>query len=235
MKFKIFTTVTNQPSFAELQAKTFKEYLQCDYEFHIVDDSIGFSDEYEQICKDNNAVYHLKKEKIVPHNPMKSCAQAVQWTYDNLIQNCTDDIVLFLDSDMFLFQEFDPIEYMKNKIISGCLQTRGDVNYLWNGIVFLNMPSILNMNGKLNFDCGMVEDQFCDVGGFTYYFIKDNDIDVADLRPKFEGEYNGIQLENMETFMDGKFFHFRGGALWDGKVDVFGRKIEILQNILDTL
>lgn len=235
MMLKVFTTVTNQPSFAELQAKTFREYLQCDYEFHIVDDSVGYNDEYIQICKDYGAFYHLKENKIVPHDPMRSCAQAVQWTYDNLIEKCSDDVVLFLDSDMFLFQEFNPIDYMKDKTISGCLQTRGDVNYLWNGIIFLNMPHILNMKGRLNFDCGTVENQFCDVGGFTYYFIKDNSIDVADLRPKFEGEYNGIQLENMETFMDEKFFHFRGGALWDGKVDVFERKIQILQNVLNTL
>lgn len=235
MKLKIFTTVTNQPSFAELQAKTFEEFLQCDYEFHIVDDSVGYNDEYLQICKDYNLTYHLKTEKIVPHNPMQSCAQAVQWTYDNLIKDCKDDIVLFLDSDMFLFQEFNPIEYMSDKVITGCLQSRGKVNYLWNGILLFNMQEILKMDGDLDFSCGTVEGEFCDVGGRTYYFIRDNNIQVDDLRPKFEGEYNGIQLENMETFMDGKFFHFRGGALWDGKVDVFERKLKILQEILDTL
>ena len=36
----------------------------------------------------------------------------------------------------------------------------------------------------------------------------------------------------METFMDGKFLHFRGGTIWDGKVDVFKEKIGILNNIL---
>jgi predicted glycosyltransferase involved in capsule biosynthesis len=235
MKLKVFTTVTNQPSFAELQAKTFKEYLQCDYEFHIVDDSIGYNEEYQQICKDNGAIYHLKEEKIVPHNPMQSCANAVQWTYDNLIKKCENDIVLFLDSDMFLFKKFHPIEYMIDKVITGCLQSRGNVNYLWNGIFLLNMKEILKMGGDLDFSCGTIEGEFCDVGGATYYFIQNNDIEVDDLRPKFEGEYNGIQLENMETFMDGKFFHFRGGALWDGKVDVFERKLKILQEILDTL
>lgn len=235
MKLKIFTTVTNQPSFAELQAKTFKEFLQCEYEFNIVDDSVGYNEEYVQICKDYGLNYHLKKEKIIPHNPMQSCAQAVQWTYDNLIKKCEDDIVLFLDSDMFLFKEFDPIEYMTGKTIVGCLQSRGNVNYLWNGILLFNMNKILNYGGNLDFSCGNIDGEFCDVGGGTYYFIRDNNIQVDDLRPKFEGDYNGIKLENMETFMGGKFFHFRGGALWDGKVDVFERKLEILQKILDTL
>jgi hypothetical protein len=235
MKLQVFTTVTNQPSFAELQAKTFREFLDCDYEFHIVDDSIGYEQEYQQICKDYGATYHLKEEKIVPHDPMRSCAQAVQWTYDNLIEKCSEDIVLFLDSDMFLFQKFNPVDYMKDKIITGCLQTRGSVDYLWNGILIFNMPKILKQTGRLDFGCGMVENDFCDVGGKTYFFLKENDIKVDDLRPKFEGEYNGIQLENMETFMDGKFFHFRGGALWDGKVDVFHRKINILNQILETL
>jgi hypothetical protein len=235
MKLKIFTTVTNQPSFAELQANTFREFLECDYEFHIVDDSVGYNDEYQQICNDYGAHYHLKEEKIVPHNPMLSCAQAVQWTYDNFMHKSEDDIVLFLDSDMFLFQKFNPIEYMQDKIITGCLQTRGSIDYLWNGILMFNMPKIHQQNGKLDFGCGSVEGEFCDVGGRTYYFLKENDIQVDDLRPKFEGQYNGIDLENMETFMDGKFFHFRGGALWDGKVDVFERKIKILQEVLKTI
>ena len=35
--------------------------------------------------------------------------------------------------------------------------------------------------------------------------------------------------------MDEKFLHFRGGTLWDGKVDVYERKLKLLQNILSTL
>ena len=89
MKLKIFTTVTNQPAFAELQAQTFKQFLDCDYEFHIIDDSfdhLNLTDKYGEICKNNSVFYHRKPDRITPHQPMIGCAYAVQWTYDNLIK-----------------------------------------------------------------------------------------------------------------------------------------------------
>ena len=60
-------------------------------------------------------------------------------------------------------------------------------------------------------------------------------LEVDDVKPSWGGSYNGIELENMETFMDGKFFHFRGGTLWDGKTDVYERKLSILNTILETV
>jgi hypothetical protein len=238
MKLKIFTTVTNQPDFAKLQAQTFSEFLECDYEFHLVDDSIdsqNLSDQYIQICEENSMIYHRKHEKIVPHNPMMGCAFAVQWTYENLIKQYDNDIVLFVDSDMFLFEKFNPIEYMKDKIITGCIQRRGNVEYIWNGIFILNMPKVLSLRGDLNFSCGVVEGELTDVGGHTFYFLKENELQVDDIQPSYGGFYNDIELENMETFMEGKFFHFRGGTLWDRKKDVYERKLEILNQILETI
>jgi hypothetical protein len=238
MKLKIFTSVTNQPAFAELQAQTFEKFLDCDYEFHLIDDSIdhqNLSDEYIKICKENSIIYHRKPERLIPHNPMMGCAFAVQWTYQNLIKQYNEDIILFVDSDMFLFQKFNPIEYMQDKIITGCIQIRGKIEYIWNGIFILNMPKIASLNGDLNFNCGFVEGELTDVGGHTYYFLKENELIIDDIQPSYGGFYNDIELENMETFMGGKFLHFRGGTLWDGKVDVYERKLKYLNNILKTV
>lgn len=238
MKLKIFTTVTNQPAFAELQAQTFKQFLDCDYEFHIVDDSfdhLDLTDKYKEICKNNSVFYHRKPDRIIPHQPMIGCAYAVQWTYDNLIKKCENDIVLFLDSDMFLLKKFNLVDYMKDKIITGCIQKRGKIDYIWNGIIMFNMPKVLSMKGDLNFSCGSVEGEFTDVGGHTHYFIKENNLTIDDIQPTYGGFYNKVKLENMETFMDGTFFHFRGGTLWDKKEDVYERKLSILNSILETL
>ena len=235
---KVFTTVTNQPAFAQLQAQTFEKFLDCEYEFHLVDDSfehMNLSQEYINICERNSIHYHRKDHRITPHHPMMGCAYAVQWTYDNLIKKCEDDIVLFLDSDMFLLRNFDPVSYMEDKTITACMQDRGDVWYMWNGIIIFNMPKVLSLKGDLDFNCGNVEGEFTDVGGHTYYFIKENNLEVDDVKPSWGGSYNDIELENMETFMDGKFFHFRGGTLWDGKEDVYERKLSILNNILETV
>lgn len=235
---RIFTTVTNQPEFVRLQAQTFKEFLECDYQFNIVDDSFdsaNLSQQYINICEENGVAYHRKPERILPHDPMVGCSFAVTWTYENLIRKCENDIVLFLDSDMFLLKKFNPILYMQDKVLSGCMQNRGDIDYIWNGIIMFNMPKVIQLKGELNFACGYVEGELTDVGGHTYYFLKENNLKIDNLKSTYEGFYNGIELENMETFLDGSFFHFRGGTLWDRKVDVYERKLEILNNILETI
>lgn len=238
MKLKIFTTVTNQPEFASLQAQTFKEFLECDYEFHLIDDSsdnLNISEKFKNVCQSSDIVYHRKPDRVTPHDPMMGCSYAVTWTYENFISKCSDDIVLFLDSDMFLLKKFNPIKYMKDKVLSGSIHIREHVNYIWNGIVMFNMPKVLSLKGNLDFSCGYVDGVLTDVGGHTYHFIKENQLEVDDIQPTYGGSYNGIELENMETFIDGTFFHFRGGTLWDRKADVYERKLLILNQILDTL
>ena len=76
-------------------------------------------------------------------NPAQACAHTIQWSYDNLIKkNHSDDIVFWeTDSDMFLIDEFDIEEYMSDAIIGGLPQGRGHVTYMWNGIMFFNMPN----------------------------------------------------------------------------------------------
>ena len=97
------------------------------------------------------------------------------------------------------------------------------------------MPKVLNLKGHLDFGCGIVEGELTDVGGRTYHFIKENRSQIDFIAATYGGSYNGVELENMETFIDGKFFHFRGGTLWDQKVDVYERKINILNDILKKL
>jgi hypothetical protein len=230
------------PPFLGLQIQTLQKHLIGDYKFTVIDDSSNsdISQNFKSICTHYGATYHRKTTKQYPpqgdpsHSPMYSCAEATQYAYDNFISK-SEDIAIFLDSDMFLFKPFDPVEYMKDKEISACIQIRGHVEYLWNGIIIFNMPKVRSLKGALDFSAGMVDGEFCDVGGSTYYFIQENELKIDDLKPTFEGLYNGIQMENMETFMNETFLHFRGGTLWDQKVDVYQRKMIILDNILRTL
>ena len=78
--------------------------------------------------------------------------KTIQWTYDNLIKtDYCSDLVLFLDSDMFLLDNFSMVDYMKDEIISGLKQVRGNIEYMWNGIMFFNMPKIMEIDPDLNF------------------------------------------------------------------------------------
>lgn len=237
MTFKIFTTAVNNPFFLEVQSKNFKKFLDCDYEFCVIDDAKNqeSSELFYKIAHENGVRYISfpdKNNQIGSH----STDRVIQWTYDNYIKTeCSDDLVLFLDSDLFLIDEFDPYKFVDNSIIAALLQNRGHVYYIWNGIMFFNMKKILALTGDLNFNLGIIEGQSCDSGGNTYHFLKENNIEVKDVQQIYNGFCRGYELENMETFIEGKFLHFRGGTLWDGKVDVYERKLRILQNILSTL
>ena len=94
------------------------------------------------------------------------------------------------------------------------------------------MPEIKKYDSDIKFFPGWFGGQMCDTGGESHNFIFENNIQPHPINCKFEGEYRGETLVNMETFMDEKFLHFRGGTIWDNKVDVFKQKIEILNNIL---
>jgi hypothetical protein len=144
-----------------------------------------------------------------------------------------DDVVFLVDSDCFLMEKFDMVNYMEDKVISSYMQSREDVNYLWPGFTLLNMPKLKEMSGRPRFFPGSFGGQLCDTGGESYNFLNENNITPESIDCVFEGDYRGQTLINMETFMNGKFLHFRGGTLWDGKVNVFNQKVEILNNILN--
>ena len=101
----IFTSVVNRPDFVILQEKLFSKFLQNDYKFHVVDDSVDpeITEQFEIACSLNELEYYRKPPTTKLMNPAQACAHTVQWTYDNLIKkNHAEDIVFFLDSDMFL-------------------------------------------------------------------------------------------------------------------------------------
>lgn len=241
---QIFTTVVNRPEFVTLQNKLFKKHLKNKYEFHVVDDSIdeNITEKFKNICSSENINYH-KKPKTQTTYPARDCANAIQWTYDNLIiKNITEDIVLFLDSDMFLIKEFDIEEYMKNDIIGGLPQTRGNVNYIWNGIMFFNMSKIKDKN--INFSDGIIEGQMTDVGGATYYYFLRTGIKIKESDIKYPDHFKGIDLTeqegyNIELHLKENFLHYRAAtnwhSSWKSSDDPLKKKITIFEKLIEEI
>ena len=236
MKVKIISPVVNIPSFLNIQISKFKENLLCDFELICIDDSRqeGLDQQFRNVCSDHDDVATWFKNTR-PHvsGPSMGHANAIQFALDNIVYtSCLNDIVFLVDSDIFLMEKIDLIDFMKGKEIASFMQSRENVNYLWPGLTILNMPEIKNYDSDIKFFPGCFGGQVCDTGGESHNFIFENNIEPHPINCKFEGEYRGETLVNMETFMDGKFLHFRGGTIWDGKVDVFKEKIGILNNIL---
>ena len=247
----IFTSVVNRPDFVSLQDKLFKRFLKDDYQFHIVDDSVdeSISQQFKLICDENNFSYYKKPERTIKLNPAQACADTVQWTYDSIIkQNHKDDIVFFCDSDLFLIDEFSISEYMSDAIIAGLPQKRGAVTYMWNGIMFFNMPQIKDLN--IDFSDGVVEGEMTDVGGNTYYYFKKNNIEMKKTDeecPVYPTHYNEIDLQNedvtrgynFELHLDCKFLHYRAATNWHsnwrGSEDPLALKTKVFNQIMESI
>jgi hypothetical protein len=244
----IFTSVVNRPDFVLLQNKLFQKFLKNDYQFHVVDDSIDqtISEQFDTICSENGFSYYKKPERTVQMNPAQACADTVQWTYDTLIkENHKNDIVFFCDSDLFLIDEFDIVDYMNGAIIAGLPQYRGSVTYMWNGIMFFNMPMMEDLN--INFSDGVIEDELTDVGGHTYYYFKKNNIQMKETDVQYPTHYYDIELQNeevtrgynFELHLDGKFLHYRAATNWHtnwrGSEDPLTYKTKIFNQIMKTV
>jgi len=244
----IFTSVVNRPDFILLQDKLFQKFLKNEYHFHVVDDSIEqtISEQFYNICSENGFSYYKKPERTVQMNPAQACADTVQWTYNTLIkENHKNDIVFFCDSDLFLIDEFDIIEYMSDAIIAGLPQYRGSVTYMWNGIMFFNMPMMGDLD--INFSDGVVENEMTDVGGHTYYYFKKNNIQMKETDVQYPTHYYDIELQNeevtrgynFELHLDGKFLHYRAATNWHtnwrGSQDPLTYKTKIFNQIMETV
>ena len=222
----IFTSVVNRPDFVILQNNLFQKFLKDEYQFHIVDDSIdlNISKQFQNICLENNFLYYRKPERTSVLNPAQACADAIQWSYDGIIKkNHLSDIVFFCDSDLFLIDEFSISEYMSDAVIAGLPQKRGSVIYMWNGIMFFNMPLIKDLN--IDFSDGIVEGEMTDVGGHTYYYFEKNNITMKrtdEESPVYPTHFNDIHLQNeevtrgfnFELHLNSKFLHYRAATNW---------------------
>ena len=247
----VFTSVVNRPDFVVIQSVLFKKFLKNDYKFHVVDDSVDpeVSEQFEVACSLNGCEYYRKPRNNLRLNPAQACAHTVQWTYDNIIcKNHTNDIVLFLDSDMFLIDDFDVQSYMEDTIIAGLPQVRGHVTYMWNGIMFFNMPKIIDKN--IDFSDGVVEGEMTDVGGHTYWYFLKNNIEMKrtdEECPVYPTHYNDIELQNtevtkgynIELHLDSKFLHYRAAtnwfSNWKGSDDPLTQKTEMFNKIIESV
>lgn len=245
----IFTSVVNRPDFVGIQHKLFEKFLNEKYEFHVVDDSVDaeITTQFREVCESLKITYHRKPPANKPMNPAQACAHTVQWTYDNLIRkNHSEDIVFFLDSDMFLIDEFSIEEYMSDAIIAGLPQVRGHITYMWNGIMFFNMSKIEDKD--IDFSDGMVDGEMTDVGGHTYWYFKNTGIEMKktnDEFPTYPTHFNDIDLQkdsggyNMELHLDDKFLHYRAAtnwhSNWKGSDDPLKKKTIIFNTLIENI
>lgn len=180
-KVLIFTHSHSRPDFIELQHKTFKAFLEDEYEFVVFNDAPNatLSQSIEQTCKKLNLrciriPQNLHKR---PSDPGARHIDGIQFALNTIGFN-HDGIVLMIDSDMFLFKPLNITQYVGESDLIGQESVRPhtgpiEVRYITPLLVFMNMKTLPNKH-TLNFDGGIIKGNACDVGGHIYYYLRDN-------------------------------------------------------------
>lgn len=180
----IITHSFNRPDFIEIQYKTFKKFVKDEqWEYVVFID--GSVKEAKKVCKQYGIRYfvipqeihdrpYLKrwpKEKY--HHPSVRTSNVIQYSL-NTLGFKHNGIVVIIDSDLFLIDNFSFTEFMNNYDLAGVPQSRGThVNYIWNGLVFLHMQTMPDKD-TIDFNCGMVEGMPVDTAGHTHYYLKNH-------------------------------------------------------------
>lgn len=180
-KVLIMTYVHSRPDFIELHEKTFKAFLQNDYEYIVFNDapSDSMRKQIEQTCN-NLGIQHFRvPQHLHIHgrtSPGHRHMDAIKYSLE-VAGYKHDGIVVMIDADMFLVKPLDIIEYMQEYNFIGGYQDRikGDIRIIYTSpcLTFMNMRTLPNKD-TISFEGGYIHGLACDVGAHTYYYFKNN-------------------------------------------------------------
>ena len=257
----VITHVYNRSDFLPLQKHGFEKFLKDEHFFVVFNDAADKAMEQEifEQCRKLKRNHVRIPQRVhskpylerVPGESLSSapvrCANVVQYSLDQLGFRHKGPVLL-IDSDMFLVKNFSVGDYLKGYDIAGVPQSRSDVEYIWNGLVMINMKTLPHKK-MLNFNCGLVNGVPVDAGGQTYHYFKKNP--EARLRWIDNAAFNSAELHELMTihqnnlknfgfddrtvaFLEKRpspveflaanaFVHYRGGTNWDCQSEEFHR------------
>lgn len=153
---KVVTIVANNPIFIELQYKTLKRFLHCDYEFIIFNDGKDWPDitNFDNVAEGRQGIKtqceelqlqcfdipneHHRFQKDASNRHCDSLKHVLNYMRSNM------DEYLVLDSDMFLIDDLDLSLY--RKYVAACvLHSNRGVYYFWPNFFYLNTKKARNM------------------------------------------------------------------------------------------
>jgi hypothetical protein len=241
MLTKIFTFAFNRPDILQYQIDCFKKYFKREFEFNVVYDTRDSEhlEQFEKICRNSDVTFY--HHVSTPGNtPSFYNSNAIQWAYDNLIVGSEEDCyVMILDHDIFLIEDFDIEEFMNQTDLAGCVQTRQNVKYVWQGLILFRKSSVENL--EFDFYPQVVDGQMLDSCGGTYKLLRNSELKFKPTSLEYPDDYGDINLKDpevsngfeFELHLDSKFLHFRNACAWHNELKVDDQnKTLVLQKIL---
>lgn len=178
-KILIITHNYNQPNFVEMQYTTFKTFMLDDFEYVVFNDAAKepTAIEIDNMCQKYGIrcmrVPQIRRAVVPKHTFPQACtrhAQAFQYSMEALGFD-HDDILMIVDSDMFLIKPFSPRTFLEGYDIAGAAWRLDPVVYLWPGLIFLRM-NVLPDKKTMQFFPGRIKDKSVDTGGYFYYYLE---------------------------------------------------------------
>lgn len=228
---KIYSVHYNRPDFVELQYFSLKNHLKNDFELTVINNSKD-----EILRKQINDKCNELKINIFETN---SIAELVGDHHSEALNKCwqtkcinDNDYVWIMDGDVFLIQDLEIKNFMKDHPLCGPRQTRKQYNYLTPCIVIFDMKKIINPN-EIYWNGICVDGTHLDTGGATYYYLnkyKNIKTQSKDLKSSWhirtennnlhclpEEVKNDYNEEYYIEFFGNEFLHYRASSNWDYK------------------
>ena len=223
MKIKIFLFTFNRPDLLQFQISCLQQYLKDDFDIFVVHDSRDekYLNDFLEICTKNN-IDMLHHQSYFGKTPSQYHADVIDWVFSFKLNDIceNDDIVLFLDHDMFLVEELKITPYFDKYDVVGLLQTRKNVEYIWPGIISFVYSKLKDID--FNFQPQVVNGQQLDTGGGTYKILQDKSIRFYNTNVNYPTEYKNCDLTKYEInngygyelHFDDTILHFRNASSW---------------------
>lgn len=251
-KVKIYTWADKAPEFLYQQYETVKKFVKDeDWEFIVFNNVpatiLDRQKKIKKICKELGVKCLDVRFRTLISGAAQICAWGIFWAYHRFFRWEKDTIHVIFDSDMFFINDFNFNEYLGNNDICAIHQRRGEIEYLWNGLVIMKGGQLPDKN-YFDYRLGNINGERTDVGGKLYWWLKRNpdlkiryimhtghlDVSKSIILPKnLRSDYNP---EYCFQFIENAILHYRAGSNWDKKSkDFVSAKQIYLNNLLNEL
>jgi len=212
----ICTILFNQPEFLKYQYRLLKKYILVPFKFYVFDNSYDNTPEitkkFNNLCNELNIEYIRVPQNIFNHrnDPSYRAGKSLDYGLRFLYQNFPEEIIMVNDSDLFLFDYFNPIERLKDNDIVGRSNkniylfkdpnsdiVKNQIFYITNQFFIVNFkkfnPSLITFEPYTYNNIGL------DCGGFLYKYFNDNlSIKYEFIHDHCSGLINKNNLKDIE-------------------------------------
>lgn len=251
-KVKIYTWADKAPEFLYKQYETIKKFVKDEnWEFIVFNNvpapKFDRQRKIKKICKELKVKCYDVRFRSFISGAAQICAWGIFWAYHRFFRWEKDTIHVIFDSDMFFIRDFNFNEFLGDNDIAAIHQRRGNIQYLWNGIVIMRGGKLPDKN-HFDYRLGDINGERTDVGGRLHFWLKRNpdlkiryimhtahlDVSKSAMLPeKLRESYNP---EYKFQFIEHSVLHYRAGSNWDKKSkDFVDRKKAYFNTLLDEL